>query len=418
MLVNRFPDSIEPLCAPRTSSFVKERVEDDLLKPLPISRTRAQPAFMHPAIFVSASVLLGVLFALQEWMSVRLWSYHIAMRLLLEAWGLQYFLWGVICWLLWRWLGPRIQKANAFRIVIQVLPLSIVTSVVEEMIWVACFPHLPLNRPHMTYWRRLAFQLDAELIDNMVIFWCAFALFRGVDYYQKFREREDAAAQLSVQLAHAQIAALRMQLNPHFLFNTLNSISSLMRIDVAAADTMLEQLGSLLRITLERGDVQLIRLNDEMEFVEMYLAMQERRFTGRVRQQLSVHPELHDALVPAMILQPLIENAYTHGLSKLDSNGLLVIEASRGDGCLTLSVLNNGAGLSSNPPESSNGSGVGLTNIMNRLRLQYGDQHTFCIREIARDQVEVTITLPLQFSARPTETLTRLGTYDSHYLGG
>jgi two-component system, LytTR family, sensor kinase len=365
---------------------------------------------MHPAIFVSVSVLLGVLFALQEWMSMRLWSYHIGMWLLLKAWGLQYFLWGVICWLLWKWSGPRIEQASVFCILTRVLPLSIVTSIAEEMIWVAFFPHLPLNRPHMTYWHRLTFQLDAELIDNMVIFWCAFALFRGVGYYQKFREREDAAAQLSVQLAHAQIAALRMQLNPHFLFNTLNNISSLMRTDVAAADTMLEQLGSLLRITLERGEVQFIRLNDEMEFVEMYLAMQERRFNGRVRQQLSVRPELHDALVPAMILQPLIENAYAHGLSKLDSNGLLVIDATREGSCLTLSVLNNGAGLDSSPSKGSDGQGVGLANIRSRLRLHYGDQHTFCIREVARDQVEVTITLPLQFSASPTETLTRFGT--------
>jgi two-component system, LytTR family, sensor kinase len=183
-----------------------------------------------------------------------------------------------------------------------------------------------------------------------------------------------------------------------------------MRTDVAAADTMLEQLSSLLRITLERGEVQFIRLNDEMEFVEMYLAMQERRFTGRVRQQLWVHPELHDALVPAMILQPLVENAYTHGFSKLDSNGLLVIEATREESCLTLSVVNNGSGLNLSSTEGSDGQGVGLANIRNRLRLHYGDRQTFSIREVARDQVEVTITLPLQFSASPTEKLTRFGT--------
>jgi two-component system LytT family sensor kinase len=385
------------------------RVEDDSLKSLPISHTRAQPVFMHPAVFVGASVLLGMLFALQQWMSVRLWNYHIGIPLLLEAWGLQFFLLGVMCWLLWRWMGPRIQQASVFYIVTRLLPLSIAASVAEEMIWVLCFPYFPIRHTHMTYWQRLAFQLDAELIYNMVIFWCAFALFRGIGYYQKFREREDAAARLSVQLAHAQIAALHMQLNPHFLFNTLNSISSLMRTDVAAADTMLEQLGSLLRITLERGQVQFIRLNDEMEFVEMYLAMQERRFMGRVCQQVLVHPELHDALVPAMILQPLVENAYAHGLSKLDSNGLLTIEATREDGCLKLSVLNNGAGLNSNPPKILDGQGVGLANIRSRLLLHYGDQHTFCIREVARAQVEVTITLPLRFSAGPTEKLTRFG---------
>jgi two-component system LytT family sensor kinase len=110
-----------------------------------------------------------------------------------------------------------------------------------------------------------------------------------------------------------------------------------------------------------------------------------------------------------MILQPLIENAYTHGLSRLDSNGLLHIEATREDSHLTLSVLNNGAGLNSNSSKVSDGQGVGLANIKSRLQLHYGDQHTFSIREVARDQVEVTITFPLQFSASPTETLTRFG---------
>jgi two-component system, LytTR family, sensor kinase len=229
----------------------------------------------------------------------------------------------------------------------------------------------------MSYWQRLKFQLDEELIYNMVILWCAFGLFRGIGYYQKFREKEDAAAQLSVQLAHAQISALRMQLNRHFLFNTMNSISSLMRTDVAAADTILEQLGSLLRITLE-----ITWTSPRWRCISQCRSAD----SGRVRQQLSVCPELHDALVPAMILQPLIENAYSHGLSKLDSNGLLVIKATREDTSLTLSVLNNGAGLNSNRPKGcSDGQGVGLANIRSRLKLHYGDQRIHAI--LADDEV-------------------------------
>src|ERR1035437_6258000 len=117
------------------------------------ARTHSQPVFMHPAIFIGASVFLGVLFALQEWMSMRLWSYHIGIVLLLEAWGLQYLLWGVICWVLWWRLGKRIQQANLLSLVTQVLPLSIAASVVEEMIWVLCFPNLPLKHEHMAYWQ-------------------------------------------------------------------------------------------------------------------------------------------------------------------------------------------------------------------------------------------------------------------------
>jgi LytS/YehU family sensor histidine kinase len=277
------------------------------------------------------------------------------------------------------------------------------------MIWVAVFPQLPLGLTRMTYWHRLAFHLDSDLVDSLVLFWAVFFLLRGIGYYQLYREKEYAAVQLETQVANSQLRALRMQLNPHFLFNTMNSISSLMQTDIAAADKMLEQLSSLLRITLERGDVQLIPLSDEMEFIEMYLAMQDRRFAGRVRQEVHVEPDLYDALVPAMLLQPVIENAYTHGLSRLDRDGLIAIDVRRQNAALAISVINSGLGLH---PESSNGSGrkgVGLANIKDRLRLHYGDGQKFTIEEIALGKVRVALTLPLQFSERPTRQLTGYG---------
>ena len=363
---------------------------------------------MHPAVFIGAAVSLGCLFALQEWISSRYWNYHIHLGLLFQAWGVQYFIWGVLCWIVWWTLTPQINNATWRTWLILFLPLSIILSVLEEMIWILIFPRLPLGRPPMPYWQRLAFHLDAELIDNMVLFWSALFLFRGLGYYQRFREKERAESQLQTQLAQAQMRALRMQLNPHFLFNTMNGISSLMRSDVQAADLMLEQLSRLLRITLQRGDSQFIALSDEMEFIEMYLAMQDRRFAGRVRQQMSVDPHLHDAIVPTMILQPIVENAYAHGLSKLNSEGLLNIEVTSFDSKLCLSVTNNGLGLNSTPANGK-GKGVGLTNVQDRLRMHYGDNYTFSITEIANNTVQVIVTLPLQFLERPIEKSTRYG---------
>ena len=363
---------------------------------------------MHPAIFIGAAVSLGCLFALQEWIYSHTWNYHVHLGLELQAWGVQFFLWGVVCWVLWWTLSPQINNAN-LRIMLTVFfPLSIAVSVFVEMIWVLIFPTLPMGRPPMPYWHRLAFHLDAELVDNMVLFWSAIFLFRGIGYYQRFREKERAESQLQSQLVQAQMRALRMQLNPHFLFNTMNGISSLMRSDVQAADLMLEQLSRLLRITLQRGDSQFITLSDEMEFIEMYLAMQDRRFAGRVQQQMSIDPHLHDAIVPTMILQPIVENAYAHGLSKLNSEGLLLIEATSDDSRLRLSVTNNGLGLH---PAASNGKGkgVGLANVQDRLRMHYGDNHTFSIAEIKNNSVQVIVTLPLQFSERPIEKSTRYG---------
>jgi two-component system LytT family sensor kinase len=369
------------------------------------------PAFLHPVAFVGAFTLLGMLFALQEWVSLHSWNNHIyiTLRMVMAAWCVHYFLWGVICWLLWWRLRQPIQRAGWFSIVAYFLPLSLAVSVLEEMIWVSIFPQLPLGLPRMAYWHRVAFHLDAELMDNLVIFWSAFFLLRGVGYYQLYREKEYATVQLETQFANAQLRALRMQLNPHFLFNTMNSISSLMQTDIAAADKMLEQLCSLLRITLERGDVQLIPLSDEMEFIEMYLAMQDRRFTGRVRQEVRVEPDLYDALVPAMLLQPVIENAYAHGLSRLDQGGLIAVDVRRQNSTLIISVVNSGLGLH---PETLNGDGrkgVGLANVKNRMQLHYGENQAFNIEELTHGNVRVTLALPLQFSERPTEKLTGYG---------
>jgi two-component system LytT family sensor kinase len=364
---------------------------------------------MHPVIFLGGAVLLGALFALQEWFSSRSWNYHIRLGLLLEAWGVQYFLWGALCWLIWWKLRPQINNATPRTMLTLFVPLSIAVSVIEEMIWIVFFPRLPMGRPPMPYWHRLIFNLDGELVNNMVLFWSAFFLFKGIGYYQRYREKEMAATQLQSQLVQAQMRALRMQLNPHFLFNTMNSISSLMRSDVQAADLMLEQLSRLLRITLHRGDAQFIPLSDEMEFVEMYLAMQDRRFAGRVRQEMNVDPHLHDAFVPTMILQPIVENAYAHGLSRVSSNGLLTVEASSEDSKLCLRVTNTGLGLHTILPRNGSGKGVGLANVKDRLRMHYGTNHTFSISEIENNTVQVVVTLPLQFSVRPTENPARYG---------
>ena len=348
-------------------------------------------------------LLLGVLFALQERISVSHLSMHIGLTLLLQAWCVEYLLWGLLFWLVWFLIGPWLQRVGWVGMLTAVLPFSVAMSVLEEAVWVACFPNIPIRHHVMTYWQRLTFQLTAELINGIVIFWCIYLLFRGIDYYLRFLEKQDAAAQLEGQLAQAQLTALRMHLNPHFLFNTLNNISSLMQTDVAGADLMLEQFSSLLRITLERGEVQLIPLCDEMEFVEMYMAMQDRRFSGRIRQEVRIAPELHDALVPAMILQPIVENAYAHGLSRLEGKGDISIEARREKNRLRIMITNSGIGLDQHRARHTSHKGLGLRNASDRLRLHYREDQSFNIREISRGTVQVTLTMPLQLAPNPND---------------
>ncbi len=187
---------------------------------------------------------------------------------------------------------------------------------------------------HYSYITRLERNLSSELVTDIVIFWIVFALFRGIGYYQQFREREQMASRLEAQLVQARLQALQMQLNPHFLFNTLNCVSSLMRSDPDSADEMLERLSSLLRITLAKGKAQKIRLQEEMDVVQLYVSIQQLRFGDRVRHSIDVAPEAWDALVPTMILQPIVENAYVHGIAKSLGEGTITIKASiEGDNC-------------------------------------------------------------------------------------
>jgi two-component system, LytTR family, sensor kinase len=368
-----------------------------------------QPAIMHPAVFIAAFTLLGILFATQEWHHAHKSGFDIEAAIIFESWGLQYFFWGVISWVLWRAFRPFIQNASALRIVTIVVPLSFVLYLFETMIWVPFFPHVPMNRAPMPYWWRVDYNYWGDITESMAIFWGSFFFFRGMGYYHQLREKESVAAQLEVQLANAKIAALRMQLNPHFLFNTMNSISSLMRDDPDAADSMLEQLSSLLRMTLERRDVQLIPLHEEIEFAETYLAMQDRRYMGRVTRKLSVDPDLYDALIPAMILQPIIENAYVHGLSKLDRCGELSIEFRQQGQQVNALITNSGVGLKARLGGPTNGYGVGLANVTNRLHLHYGDDCTFSIREVDGNSVQVSIAFPIQLSMESAESVTRFG---------
>jgi two-component system, LytTR family, sensor kinase len=364
---------------------------------------------MHPAFYIPAFTLLGILFALQEWTNMAREGYSVDPVQVFESWGLQYFLWGTITWLLWRAFRPFIQTVNAVRMLTVVLPASLAICLIEDMIWVVCLPHLPVKHFGITYWQRVGSNYKGDMAESLAIFWFAFFFVRGVGYYQELREKETMAAQLETQLANAKIAALRMQLNPHFLFNTMNGVSSLMRSDIEAADSLLEQLSSLLRMTLERRDVQLIPLHDEIEFTETYLAMQDRRYTGRVTRTLEVDPELYDAMVPAMILQPIIENAYVHGLSKLERGGQLSIEVKKRGEQVNALITNTGPALNIGRPQSSNGHGMGLTNVKNRLRLHYGADCSFSISDLDRNRVQVAISFPLQLSATSEESTTRFG---------
>ena len=223
----------------------------------------------------------------------------------------------------------------------------------------------------------------------------------AVWYYQHFREREIRASQLETQLTKARLKALKSQMQPHFLFNTMHSISALILIDPLAADKMITRLGDFLRISLDNDDVQFTSLSRELEFVKGYLEIEKVRFGERLILIFDVSRDTLDADIPHLLLQPLVENAIQHGISRRPGGGRLAITSGRQGEELHITVKDNGPGLSEIERRRLTG-GLGLRATRERLQTIYGDGHSFNIHTGVEGGVEVEFRIPFCVSARPT----------------
>lgn len=222
----------------------------------------------------------------------------------------------------------------------------------------------------------------------------------ATDFYRRFRERELLASQLTAQLAQARLSALRMQLNPHFLFNTMNIIA--MQVRKAANDDavrMLAGLSDLLRYMLEDSRPAEVPLSEELVFVQRYLAIEQVRFQDRLRIEVDAAPGTADALVPTLILQPLVENAIRHGIAHRVQAGRVAIRARRMNGHLRLEVEDDGPGLASELTPAP-GTGLGLRNTRARLEQLYGSDQELELEDAPAGGTWVTIRLPYRVTAR------------------
>jgi two-component system LytT family sensor kinase len=237
---------------------------------------------------------------------------------------------------------------------------------------------------------------------EFLTYWAIVGLAVAANYYQRYRERELSAARLQLstskleaQLAQAKLEALRTQLQPHFLFNALNSISVLMRDDIEAADRTLVELSNLLRLTLATDTAHEIPLRKEIELIESYLLIQQTRFQDRLQVKIMIDPTALDVRVPSLILQPLVENAIKHGIANRAGSEEIEICAERCNGNLRLQVRDNGPGLTSNP-EGSNQLGIGLSNTRDRLERLYGGEQRLELVNRTEGGVCATIIIPFR----------------------
>jgi two-component system, LytTR family, sensor kinase len=237
-------------------------------------------------------------------------------------------------------------------------------------------------------------------------YWIVLGVQWGVLYYRRYQERsrellkfELRASELESQLMRAQLSALKMQLQPHFLFNTLNAITVLVRQQKSKdAVQMLGYLGDLLRGVLEDVDAHEVSLRRELEYLQLYLAIEQVRFADRLRIEVEVDPATHEARVPQLILQPIVENAVRHGIGRSSSAGRILIRASKIEGAVELRVEDDGPGLS--PSDSIKDRGVGLANTRARLQQLYGDDAKLEIENCNRGGVVVTMSIPYHSSDR------------------
>ena len=307
-----------------------------------------------------------------------------ALVLALADWYVWAALFPLILWLARRFpLEPR----NWRRGMLIQLPASVFLSIFKMMIEFFVRRQLAPD-----FARRFP---SLEFYSTLFIFWAIVGAIYAFDYYRKYRQHELRASQLETQLSQAQLQALRMQLNPHFLFNTLHAISSLMHKDVGAADRMISQLSDLLRLTLENAGQQEVSLRQELEFLESYLEIEQTRFRDRLQIRMEIAPETLDACVPHLILQPLVENAIRHGIAPRAASGTVEIHARRAADKLELQVLDNGGGL---PNGALNGlkEGVGLTNTRARLEQLYGAAQRFELNNRTEGGLTVSLTIPFR----------------------
>ncbi len=217
-------------------------------------------------------------------------------------------------------------------------------------------------------------------------------------YYQNFRASELAQSSLKTQLAQSQLKALKMQLHPHFLFNTLHSISSLVLEDPPKANSMIARLGDFLRLTLDNSDQQLVSLKQETEFLRCYLEIEQVRFGDRLTVAFELEPQTLSAQVPHLILQPVVENAVQHAIAPRATRGHITIEARCLNSLLRLEVRDNGPGITSNCV-SLGMKGVGLSNVRARLDQIYGSDFRFELVNSRDGGLAVVMEIPFQREA-------------------
>lgn len=340
--------------------------------------------------------LLGLSFALSSYLGARQDNVQISWKRIFTGYLFDFYLWGLLSPLIFR-LSRRFELRKAFprnlfiHAALSVLLSFVVLSAAAVLTWYIGYPNLARSPTLLTLWRNNAFSIY-YFHQGLTVYWATVAVAHALYYYRGLREGEARTERLAAQLAQAQLQALKMQIHPHFLFNTLNSIAALLHKDVEAADKMIARLGDFLRLTLKTSNAQTVDFRQELEFLKCYLEIEKFRFPDRLSVEMEIDPQALDVMVPNLILQPIVENAVRHGVAKQTLPGHITIRASKQSNRLLMQVEDNGPGLKTNPNGAS--SGIGVHNTRARLEQFYGDDYKFQIANSSERGVIVSLEIP------------------------
>ncbi len=316
-------------------------------------------------------------------------QFPIGVRIIVSAadGGIMAMLAPVALWMSRRFpLGPPIQWRN--------LAIHGLVALIAAGGWILALLAVFDAVTHRPFANPIAAENLSWLTSNLFAYALFVAVLHALSFQHRLREREVHAARLESRLTTARLETLRAQLHPHFLFNTLHTISELIHIDPAAADAMVIRLGRLLRVSLDLTSDDETPLRRELDVVATYLDLQRMRHGDRLVVEFDADPAIGEALVPPLLLQPLAENALRHGIGSRSSLGHIWISARAEGGTLELAVKDDGIGLAGGASE-----GLGLKNTRHRLAELYGDRHSFRVGPRNGGGVEAVIRIPLRMSA-------------------
>ncbi len=341
--------------------------------------------------------LFGIFFAAQSCLSQAYIGKPVNWQTTLASWLTCSYIWGIFSIPIIGWAKRFSFEQGQWRKSLLIhLTTSILVTLVQLCSYILVYGLITSSlhdAVSATYWFKNL--VIAEFHAGFLTYWSIVGISQTIDYYRNLQEKELKASQLQTQLTQAHLDALKMQLQPHFLFNTLNTISVLMQEDVKAANDVLVCLSNLLRISLKNVGLHEVPLKQELEFLESYLQIEQTRFQDRLSVRMCIEPQTLAAQVPNLILQPLVENAIRHGIAPHTAAGEIEIRAEKHDSMVRLQITDNGSGMAMDK-EQHTSFGIGLTNTQTRLTKLYGDAHSFHLDNIVGGGLSVTITLPLR----------------------